>query len=92
MRQYLVGWSFMLMGHDVQVSRPNSIVDCFHLDAATQHGSRVSSSHCYDAKDGRMWAVMGNSQGRDNVRKRARRRKKMKRLALAKTGKQKAEK
>jgi hypothetical protein len=27
---------------------------------------------------------MGNSQGRDNVRKRARRRKKMERLALAK--------
>jgi hypothetical protein len=35
---------------------------------------------------------MGNSQGRDNARKRARRRKKTERLALAKAGKEKAKK
>jgi hypothetical protein len=33
---------------------------------------------------------MGNSKGRDNVRKRAARRKKTERLALAKAGKKKA--
>ena len=34
--------------------------------------------------------VMGNSQGRDNAKKRARRRKKTERLALAKAAKKKA--
>jgi hypothetical protein len=39
------------------------------------------------------WGLMGNSQGRDNVKKRAARRKKTERLALAKTGtKKKAKK
>jgi hypothetical protein len=35
------------------------------------------------AQEGRRWATMGNSQGRDNVRKRKARRKKTERLALA---------
>jgi hypothetical protein len=46
---------------------------------------------CYGATGGRVLKLMGNSQGRDNVKKRARRRKKMERLALAKR-KQKAAK
>jgi hypothetical protein len=41
-----------------------------------------------DAK-GWMLSPMGNSQGRDNARKRARRRKKTERLALAKTARKK---
>jgi hypothetical protein len=48
--------------------------------------------HCYDARGGGVCALMGNSQGRDNARKRARRRKKTERLALAKAGKEKAKK
>jgi hypothetical protein len=50
-----------------------------------------SPTNCYGATSGRMLKLMGNSQGRDNVKKRARRRKKMERLALAKR-KQKAAK
>jgi hypothetical protein len=41
-------------------------------------------------EDGRLLRLMGNSQGRDNVRKRARRRKKTERLALAKKTKKPA--
>jgi len=44
------------------------------------------------AEEGRGWNVMGNSQGRDNVKKRASRRKKTERLAAAKAGKKKTAK
>jgi hypothetical protein len=44
------------------------------------------------AQKGRRWATMGNSQGRDNVRKRKARRKKTERLALAAKSKKKAAK
>ncbi len=43
------------------------------------------------AEEGRVLRLMGHSQGRDNVKKRAARRKKTERLALAKN-KKKAEK
>jgi len=39
-----------------------------------------------------VWGVMGHSQGRDNVRKRAARRKKTERIAGAKAAKKKATK
>jgi len=41
---------------------------------------------------GEYWGVMGHSQGRDNVRKRASRRKKAERIAAANAGKKKAKK
>lgn len=41
-------------------------------------------------RTGECWRVMGNSQGRDNVKKRAARRKKTERLAAAKAKKEKA--
>jgi hypothetical protein len=48
-------------------------------------------TNCYGATGGRVLKLMGNSQGRDNVKKRRARRKKTERLALAKR-KQKAAK
>src|SRR6184192_4851362 len=42
------------------------------------------SLHCYIATSARRLRLMGHSQGRDNAKKRARRRKKTERLALAK--------
>jgi len=42
------------------------------------------SLHCYGVTGGGVLSLMGNSQGRDNVRKRKARRKKTERLALAK--------
>ena len=44
-------------------------------------------SHCYGVTGGGVLSLMGNSQGRDNVKKRAARRKKTERLALAKKNK-----
>jgi hypothetical protein len=49
------------------------------------------TANCYGATGGRVLELMGNSQGRDNVKKRRARRKKTERLALAKR-KQKAAK
>ena len=43
-----------------------------------------------DRGAGEYWSVMGNSQGRDNVKKRASRRKKTERLAAAKARKKTA--
>jgi hypothetical protein len=44
------------------------------------------------ADEGRVLTPMGHSHGRDNVKKRARRRKKIERLAVAKKNKKKATK
>ncbi len=63
---------------------------------ASRYGGYFSPRRCETAwnllKTGEGWGVMGNSQGRDNVRKRAARRKKTERLAAAKAGKKKAAK
>jgi hypothetical protein len=66
---------------------------CFLLERSETTWNRRQDppSNCYGATRGRVLKLMGNSQGRDNVKKRARRRKKMERLALAKR-KQKAAK
>jgi hypothetical protein len=50
------------------------------------------SSRCYAAPSGRVLTLMGHNYGRDNVRKRAKRRKKTERLALAKKDKKKTTK
>src|SRR4029450_10797955 len=52
--------------------------------AATAKAPASVSSHCYGTTSGRRLRLMGHSQGRDNAKKRARRRKKTERLALAK--------
>jgi hypothetical protein len=49
-------------------------------------------TNCYGAASGRGLRLMGNSKGRDNAKKRARRRKKTERLALAKNKKKTATK
>jgi len=52
--------------------------------AGTAQAQASVSSHCYIATSARRLKLMGHSQGRDNAKKRARRRKKTERLALAK--------
>jgi hypothetical protein len=54
--------------------------------------SLTHSIHCYDATSGRISKLMGHSQGRTNVKKRAARRKKTERLAAAKKAKKKTAK
>jgi hypothetical protein len=56
-----------------------------------RHGESPSPDLRFDA-NGRLLGIMGNSKGRDNARRRARRRKKTERLALAKTKKKTAAK
>src|SRR5437899_12527328 len=55
--------------------------------AATAETPASVSSRCYIATSSRRLRPMGHSQGRDNAKKRARRRKKTERLALAKKAK-----
>jgi hypothetical protein len=60
--------------------------DVFYPDAAKPLGSGGESAYELLRRD--RWvtvALMGNSKGRDNAKKRARRRKKTERLALAKS-------
>ncbi|HEV8417240.1 MAG TPA: hypothetical protein VGQ43_00695, partial [Candidatus Udaeobacter sp.] len=52
--------------------------------AATGRAPASLSPHCYGTASERRLNFMGHSKGRDNVKKRARRRKKTDRLALAK--------
>src|SRR6185369_3057169 len=52
--------------------------------AATTHTPASVSSRCQGTTTGRKLTFMGHSKGRDNFKKRARRRKKAERLALAK--------
>ncbi len=52
--------------------------------AATAQTPASLSSHCYTTTTGRRLTFMGHSRGRDNARRRAKRRKKTERLALAK--------
>ena len=61
-------------------------------DFGDQPALLVSAERAWKrARTGDCYRLMGNSQGRDNVKKRARRRKKTERLALAKQ-KQKTDK